>query len=149
MRFLVSIVDKDGVSKKHMSTSSVVRMDDNEEFRLLFESEWKLPGRVVYCYDGSDTFGVISSIRQGDIIASKESFIYRRTSRIGDAREMYITFLRDGKPADERKIFLINNDYYEDGTVVHHGQARDGKLVIGRTTRHEDDPDLFMREMKK
>lgn len=148
MRFIVNVVGKSGQAstKRHISNDGVVRFDDGEPFRLLFENEWKTAGRILYCYDAGDVHE-IASIEQGEIVASEQTFIYQRTPR-GQGALIEVVFQRADSDDDVRKIVAINNDYNKDGSVVKYGDTSADETVTGRTVRRDDDPDLHMRSSR-
>jgi hypothetical protein len=147
MRFTVSIVGPNGkLSSKHpILPPGVVRMDDSERFRLLFENDWKSPGQVSYVYDGSpNTLSLPEPIEHGELVPSPQTFTYTRTESVGIGRLIEVSFKRAGVDTVSTMIMLINNDYNKDGSAIHFGDEN-GDVIRGRATRAEDDPDRERR----
>jgi hypothetical protein len=118
-------------------------MDDDEKFRLLFENDWESPGTIQYCYENQRVLRIDGEIEEGELIATPETFVYKRTEP-GKGRLMEVCFARKGAENHIIQLMFINNDYNNDGSVVNYGD-NSGDSIKGRAIRREDDPDLDQR----
>ena len=145
MRFLVSVVSATGnaATKHPILPGGVVRMDNDEMFRVMFENDWDSPGEVICAYNGNTFASATRGIEPGEILVTPTPFKYER-ARIGEARTMTTLFRRNGRSDIKIELHLINNDYNKDGSAVHFGD-KCGDGIPGRAVRKEDDPDRHQR----
>ena len=146
MRFTATVVGKNGMksSMRPRLPGNVVRMDDQEQFRLFFENDWDIEGIVKFVYDGNnntDAKVYMIEMPPMSILASEETFTFDRVP-VGEGRLLEISFQAafDSKPFQER-IMFINNDYRSDGTAIQYGDVQTYDVVLGRNTNPQLNPD--------
>lgn len=128
---------------KKFPDARIIRMDPEEQFRVMFDNDWDTPCTVTYEYDDDPAqVFTIRDIARGDIVVSPETFVYTFTET-GDGRPLVI---RTETPAGQccMTFVLTNNTYNSDGTAVQLGDE-EADNIIGIATRREDDPDLHTR----
>ena len=140
-----------GSDRRPVLPDNIVRMDDDEVFRLFFENDWDVGGVVTFVYDGDEKNYYEERLEAGDIFCHGREFVYRRTRNSGEGHLLEIKFCRDrieGELEDpapfSEQFMLINNDYDENGRAIQYGQTGSGTVVLGKQTDPNNDPDKLM-----
>lgn len=129
-RFQVRVVGTDGsATSQRRILDDCVRMEDKEEFRLLFDCDWLCGGTFQYCYDGGDV--VTGTIAYEEMYSPPTVFTYTR-SKPGSGRLLEVGFKRTGIDDEYhiQQIMLINNDYLPGGRVLRFGDTVDEADVV-------------------
>jgi len=131
MRFEASIVGVSGsrTSRRAVLPGNFIRMDDKEQFRILFENEWTTGGKVFYIYDGGEMMQIEETLEHGEIVVCLETFTFLKTP-VGEGRLVEVRFERPLFPPIDVQYMIINNDYNAaDGSAIRYGE-KDGKFCL-------------------